>query len=169
MKVTVRSLRKLVREMVDSARPIKIGYLHANIAGDYRYTDSMEIRYNPEDDTVTVEVSETGSVGGMDSYAGTTSPAVDFTWTSKPSARASEIARVCRDVLSDTKYNFKRYGKPTKNFNWVNTREKGFSMANLVGELDAVRARFTEEWDEDQKSKDLPSGGNWSDDPWWKK
>lgn len=127
--------RRVVTEAY-SGRGISLGYINANIAGDHRYTDSMHVDYMPNADTVVVRVDVSSPVGGMDSF--TPSDSSEQFRKELPADDLKGIMGAMKQALSDNTFNFKRYGKPTKNFYW-NDDSVGPSMANLKANLDAVR------------------------------
>lgn len=108
--------------------------MSANIAGDTDYTDRMDVWLN-EDGTVSIEVNESGPVGGMDMRAGTQmmqSPGITV-----PGDAKSVLAAIKR-VIDNNKYNFKRYGVPTKNFKWADRKIRGLSLRAVSDALDHV-------------------------------
>lgn len=113
-----------------------IGSLSANIAGDHRYTDALRVEWN-EDKTVTVSVFSTGAIGGMDGPGGATEPTPQATATTKPLPSAKDVMQLIKRYVNDTSYNFKRYGKPTKNFYWRGGA-RGLSMALCKRALDEM-------------------------------
>lgn len=68
-----------------------------------------------------------GAVGGMDGPGGATEHRADYT-TSCPADPRATLALV-KGVLAQDRYNFKRYGKPTKNFSWAVIGKRGLSLA----------------------------------------
>lgn len=143
MKTTIGQLRNIIREVVTEAigsRPVNLGYLSANIAGDTRYTDTLRIDYAPDTDMVSLSVSEGQPAGGMDSFTPSTSREQyrkEFL-----SSDLKGIMMALKEVLSDTTFNFKRYGKPTKNLRWKD-KSVGPSAANLKANIDAVKGNIT--------------------------
>jgi hypothetical protein len=144
MKNVKELIKVLVLEVIDSMRgePVKLGSLNAHIPGDYRYSDSLNVMFNPNDDTVIVTVNETGAAGGMDSQYGATPSRESFKRVSKPGASAAEVMMIIKSVINNDSYLFKRYGKPTKNFVWgsvYNPIGKGLSSAMCAQALARVR------------------------------
>lgn len=146
MKMTVRQLKQLISEEVtrgtNMGKLMRIGSLRTSIAGDSRYTDYLVVMYDPALDEVEVTVYTSSAAGGMDSFRGSTGESVDF--QQRCPAVPREAARLIGDVLSNTSYNFKTYGKPTKNFDWTISRTKGFSMSNLSTEIELARRKARE-------------------------
>jgi hypothetical protein len=142
MKITVKELKKVIAEVLApaSSSPIDIGYLNAFIPGDRRYTDTLRVSYNPQDDTVTVEVKDTSAAGGMDSHYGAGEPNSAFKQTTKPGAKTSEVMQLIKSCINDSRFLFKSYGKPSKNFNWPQIG-KGLSTALCSAALDSVRTQ----------------------------
>lgn len=91
---------------------VKIGYISACIAGDYRY--SSEVAVQLDGDKVHVILSENGAVGGMDGPGGAT----DFRETSRVTVDAKKPGEIVKAIRSMFDSTIKRYGKPTKNFVW---------------------------------------------------
>lgn len=137
MKIGINQLRKLISEAINEAyRGNNIGSITADIAGDSRYTDTLNVDYKPDTDTVLVRVSVGSPLGGMDSFTPS-----DFREDFRKEIPADDLKGIMsalKYALSDNSYNFKRYGKPTKNFFW-NHDGVGPSMANLKAALDLVR------------------------------
>ena len=145
MRMNMRQFRKYVRRLVESIQqttPTKFGWLRASIAGDARYTDTLTLWYNPADDTVTVTVDEGSPAGGMDSF--TPSVARHAFSTTVP-ARPREVMSVVKDVVGDDQYNFKKYGKPTKNFRWNSDELVGLNIGNLTQALSYAKDEGLEE------------------------
>lgn len=141
MNNTIKQLRSLIREVVTevySDRPVNLGYISANIAGDTRYTDTLYIDYVPSSDTVVVRVTEGQPTGGMDSF--TPSASNEQYRNELPAVDLKGIMLALKEALTDSRFNFKKYGKPTKNLKWKD-RSVGPSMANLKANLDAVKTR----------------------------
>lgn len=116
---------------------VTIGTISANIAGDYRYTDTLRVELDVESNTVTISVFTTGAVGGMDGPGGATEPRADFT-SSCPADPKATLALV-KGVLAQGRYNFKNYGKPTKNFRWVGVEKRGLSLALVKQAIELAR------------------------------
>lgn len=141
---------------------IRLGYLYASIGGDRRYMDYLKLTYDPATDTATVTVSSSGAAGGMDTFNGSTEPRVDYKRTSKPGVTARDIMTLLGDPLSDRNFNFKQYGKPTKNFMW-STGAKGLSAKLATQALANAKAHEVQEsklYEEDQKFQCHACGGH---------
>lgn len=141
MKTTIAHLRNIIKEVITeviSDRPVNLGYLSANIAGDARYTDTLRIDFIPVTDTVSLSVLEGQPVGGMDSFTPSTSR--EQYRKEFPASDLKGIMMALKEVLSDTTFNFKRYGKPTKNLRWKD-KSIGPSIANLKANIEAVKGR----------------------------
>ena len=118
MKTTIGELKELIREAVEAV-PVQIGSLTANIAGDFRYTDYLTVWYDGSTDKVTVTVSSSAPIGGMDGPGGTHSPDENFRKSTKKAPTARDVMEILKGVIGNDHFNFKRYGKPSKNFRWV--------------------------------------------------
>ncbi len=102
----------------------QIGSLDASIGYDSRYTDYLRVEYDPEVDTAYVSVKESTAIGGNDGPGGSFSNGYNLKSTIvKPTAKTLLDAIKC--VTGNNNYNFKKYGKPTKNFEWsIDNEEK---------------------------------------------
>lgn len=139
MKIKIGQLKQIIKEVLSEARTgggINLGYINANIAGDHRYTDSMHVDYMPDTDTVVVRVDVSSPIGGMDSF--TPSDSSEQFRKELPADDLKGIMGAMKQALSDDSFNFKRYGKPTKNFYWTDD-SVGPTLANLKANLNAVR------------------------------
>jgi hypothetical protein len=116
---------------------INLGYLSANIAGDVRYTDTLFVDYVPETGSIVVAVFSGSPIGGMDSFA--PSRASEQYRKEFAASDLKGIAAALKEVLGDSAFNFKKYGKPTKNLKWSN-RAVGMSAANLKANVEAAVA-----------------------------
>jgi len=109
-----------------------IGEISATVGDDYRYRQTMRVFYHPADDSVTVELTETGAIGGSD-YEGPGSGAseeiVSGLWNSGPGARPVVVVTAIRDMITRSGNTIARYGKPTKNFRWP----QGYQVKPLIG------------------------------------
>lgn len=140
MNIVLEQLRSVIREVIAEVygdRPVNLGYISANIAGDTRYTDTLYIDYMPSSDTVVVRVAEGTPSGGMDSF--TPSYSREQYRNELPASDLKGIMLVLKEALTDNRFNFKKYGKPTKNLKWRD-RSIGPSMANLKANIDAAKA-----------------------------
>lgn len=100
--------------------PVLIGYLSAHVPGDFRYSDSLRVHWDPETDTVRVRVLTTGAVGGMDSgRSDSYEPIAEFDRATMQGPTAKDVVALIKQALDNNSFFFKRYGKPTKNFRWV--------------------------------------------------
>lgn len=145
MRITESQLRRIIRQeakrLQESTSPggrILMGELSASIAGDYRYTDHLKVAYDPSEDQVVVSVSQEAPAGGMDSFTGSSSFGRQDHYT-QPDPRS--VMETLSNVIQDRRYNFKLYGKPTKNFYWYGTREKGYSLRLIRAALDRARGQ----------------------------
>lgn len=141
MKIMIEQLRSIIREVITEAlpeRPVNLGYLSSNIAGDTRYTDTLYIDYVPSSDTVVVRVTEGMPTGGMDSFTPSASNEQYHKELSSVDLKGIMIA--LKEALTDSRFNFKKYGKPTKNLKWKD-RTVGPSVSNLKANIDAVKVR----------------------------
>lgn len=140
MNIVLEQLRSVIREVIAEVygdRPVNLGYISANIAGDTRYTDTLYIDYMPSSDTVVVRVAEGTPSGGMDSF--TPSYSREQYRNESPASDLKGIMLALKEALTDSRFNFKKYGKPTKNLKWRD-RSIGPSMANLKANIDAAKA-----------------------------
>ena len=101
-------------------------YRHTS-QGDFRYTDSLTVLLNP-DKSVTIIVDETGAAGGMDTFNGSTELMQTLKRTTRSNANAIEILKLIKSVIGNSSYLFKKYGKPSKNFYWFHTDERGLNV-----------------------------------------
>jgi hypothetical protein len=114
---------------------VLIGSLNAHITGDFRYNDSLKVHWDPETDTVRVRVFTTGAVGGMDSgRSDSYEPRADFDQSTGPKPTVKVVMDLIKRAISNDRFLFKRYGKPTKNFRWV-PNTPGFSAKLCAGAL----------------------------------
>lgn len=117
MKTTLGKLKQLIREAAEGQSPKQIGTLSAHIGMDHSYSDNLSVYYNPKDDTVTLVVSDTAPVGGMDYDSG---GKVNSGETVRKTVKADPklVMMALKDILMNDQHLFRRYGKPSKNFNW---------------------------------------------------
>ena len=139
MKIKIGQLRKIISETITEAygSGFQIGWLKASVGGDLRYTDRLSVSYNQDNDTVTVSVSESSPAGGMDSF--TPSISRDSFSETYPANDLKRIMESIKHVVSSSNYAFKKYGKPTKNFEWNDESLFGLSMANLAASIAQAR------------------------------
>lgn len=119
---------------------IKLGYLCANIAGDARYTDYLTVYYDPNSDMVKVMVTSSSPVGGMDGPGGVNAPTAEYQASSGAKPTGKVVIHMLKEAIKMDRFNFKRYGKPTKNFRW-STGEQGLNSTHAQGALDAVKTK----------------------------
>lgn len=122
---------------MDTNNFTSLGYISATIAGDSRYTDVLNVWHDPSNDTVVVTVQSSSPNGGMDGPGGSTM-SMKETEVSKPGAKAPEVMKMIKKYLGNETYNFKVYGKPTKNFSW-RYGDRGFNAKLCTETLDSVR------------------------------
>jgi hypothetical protein len=96
---------------------IQLGYIYANIAGDSRYTDRMEVQLDADTRLVHVIVSSSSPVGGMDGSGDTTGFEERLHMKAKSSS-PKDVLKLVKSIIADERWNFKRYGQPTKRFTW---------------------------------------------------
>jgi len=122
---------------------IKIGSLRATIAGDDRYTDTIKVLVMV-DDSVRIEVSSSCPSGGRDSFSDATFDSVKV-WEFPKETLAKDILKQVKAICANDNYNFKRYGKPTKNFNWIDATSNhgayGLNLKNLQNALGLARLK----------------------------
>lgn len=139
MNIKIEQLRSIIREVVTEVygdRPVNLGYISANIAGDYRYTDTLYVTYVPTTDMIVVRVTEGMPSGGMDSFTPSTSN--EQYRKELPSSDLKAIMMALKEALTDSRFNFKKYGKPTKNLKWKDG-SIGPSIVNLKANIDAAK------------------------------
>lgn len=109
--------------------PIEIGYISACIAGDYRYASRLSVVI--DGGVAHVTLSENGAIGGMDGPGGS-SPFRETARTTVD-AKPGDIVKAIKSTMDNT---IKRYGKPTKSFVWVGTKDRGLSTTKCKAALD---------------------------------
>ena len=118
---------------MDSA--ITIGSITATIAGDSRYTDTLIVSFNRDTQKVTVKVRETTPAGGMDSISRLLYERVTF--HEECDADPKIVIKLIKRVTSNPLWNFKKYGRPTKNFLWA-SGPRGLNVNLVADELKRV-------------------------------
>jgi hypothetical protein len=93
---------------------VEIGRISACIDGAARYTTVIDVRYNSKDGTVEVRRLENGACGGMDGD-GRSDPFAERQRVTVTEPTGAKIVKAIKMVMDVTT---KRYGKPTKNFEW---------------------------------------------------
>jgi len=107
-----------------------IGYIEADIDGDYRYNQQLRVIHNPSTDEITIIVQDAGAVGGMD-YHGPGEGRSDYYTHGRPQvlpagAKGKDLVAAIRNMIKQTADTIRRYGKPTRNFAWgENTWSRG--------------------------------------------
>jgi hypothetical protein len=101
--------------------------------------DYLAVFYNPSDDSASVVVSSSAPVSGMDGPGGVHSPDESFRRKTKPGVKGGDLMKIIKSVIVNDDYSFKRYGKPTKNFNWPGVGH-GLSVALCSAALGKQRA-----------------------------
>lgn len=119
---------------MDSA--ITIGSITATIAGDTRYTDELIVTFNRDTQKVTVKVRETTPSGGMDSIHGFLYERVTF--HEECDADPKIVIKLIKKVTSNPLWNFKKYGRPTKNFLWA-SGPRGLNVNLVADELKNIK------------------------------
>ena len=128
---------------------VRIGSLHAHITGDFRYADELRVHWDPNTDTVRVRVFTTGAVGGMDSgRSDSYEPRAEFDQSCQPVTK--EVMALIKKAIGSSRFLFKQYGKPTKNFRWV-PNTPGLNAKNCTGAI--VWARETHRVQTNQESR----------------
>ena len=123
---------------------IRIGSLRTTLDGDSRYTDIINV-YVLEDDSVQVKVTTSVPQGGWDACNGNTHTDVYSLREFPKDALAKDILKYIKGVCANTNLNFKRYGKPTKNFSWIDSTSVhgayGLNLKNLQNALGLARQK----------------------------
>ena len=115
---------------------IKIGSISASIGYDKKYTDYLTVVYNPNNDLVTIIVTSSSPVGGMDYDSGGLTFKNEM-FRDNTSSSPKDIICLLKKVLSNDEFNFKKYGKPTKNFKWIGLG-KGISIKLATEAINSV-------------------------------
>lgn len=116
-----------------------IATLSASIDGDYRYKSDLDVYYHPSTDGCTVEVTSVSPALGRDYYGdGFVEPLVKFQATISGPCKPSELIRAIRSAINKSS-TIKRYGKPTINFRWVQTKDRGISVKKAAEALRTAR------------------------------
>ena len=131
----------VMKEGIDG---IKIGEVSANIGNDYRYNQWMKVFYHPDNDSVTVQLTETGAVSGRDGPGTATERFVVAEAKLPPGVKAGKLAATVRNMISSNGDTIANYGKPTRNFVWGRPGgaggQKGLSVRAAKYALDWVRS-----------------------------
>jgi hypothetical protein len=148
MKITKRQLRRIIREQddVDSLRGNVIGFIEANIDGDYRYNQQLSVTHDPDTDEITILVRDAAAVGGMD-YRGPGEGPSSYHTTGKQVLPAGTNGKglivAIKAMIKRRGDTIKMYGRPTKNFVWgqsmYSSGPKGLSAALATAALKQSR------------------------------
>lgn len=117
---------------MDNETHITIGRISACIAYDHRYTDTLRVTYDATAKRVHVVVTESSATGGRDSGSSSSTelsmPSFDEWTTENPAPK--DVLDLVKRAVNDDRFNFKRYGKPTKRFTWstLDGDKKGLSL-----------------------------------------
>lgn len=116
---------------------MKIGRIYANIAGDSRYCQMLEVHL--EGNEVTVQIWETSPVGGMDGPGGCY-PTRCRVERKIENCTGKALAAVIKDFIGYYGDTIRHYGKPMKNFIWYGDgcdKLRGYSAKTCQVALDA--------------------------------
>lgn len=120
----------------------KLGQVYANIAGDGRYGQWLEVLYCNVGDIATLVVKENGAVGGMDGPGGSYPPStITKIVVNKPTG-ASLCKAIKQLIKSKDCDTIARYGKPTKKFTWTTWGDlpnRGLNMTNATNALNFAK------------------------------
>jgi len=149
MKITKGKLKALIRETSIPTGNV-IGYIDADIDGDYRYNQQLSVIHNPSTDEVTIIVQEAGAVGGMD-YHGPGEGRSNYYIAGRQSlpagAKGKDLISAIRSMINGKADTIKRYGKPTRNFIWGDGAwsrgPKGLNVKLANAALQKARAQGT--------------------------
>ena len=132
---------RVLEEGIDG---IKIGEISANIGDDYRFNQWMKVFYHPDNDSVTVQLTETSAVSGRDGPGTATERFVVAQAGLRTGVGSRELASIVRNMISTNGSTIANYGKPSREFNWRSRRNrsvgKGISVRVVRLALEAVRA-----------------------------
>lgn len=115
-------------EMANDSSKLFLGYMFTALAGDSRYVDRIEVYQDYGTRKVHVVVSERTAVNGMDGYQGPTSYEVRAQAEVDPNPGL--VLKTIKKFIADDRFNFKKYGKASKNFT-IRTRSGERSGINL--------------------------------------
>ena len=126
--------------MSNDPQTVQFGRTDACIGGDTRYTDVLTVAYRPHTRSVVIVVTESSPSGGRDSHDGGSTFGGRTVEVKDPTP--ANVLEATKRLLADERFSFKRYGKPTKRFEWetgeegVNGRSHGLSLALCRKALD---------------------------------
>lgn len=103
---------------------LKVGFVHACIAGDTRYTTVIDVCLDTRDGSVEVSRRENSATGGMDGD-GRSDPFSVRQRVTIPKPTGALVVKAIKMVMDTT---IKRYGKPTKNFAWTAFGERRIGL-----------------------------------------
>lgn len=115
---------------------ILLGSLYACIAGDHRYGDTLRVEWIPASGSVKVSVRSSGAVGGMDGDGRSYDAGEQYTSTCQPDPHA--VLALIKGVIDQDRFAFKKYGKPTKRFSWVEMGP-GLSLRHVKEAISRVK------------------------------
>ncbi len=121
---------------MEAMRNMYLGGITACIAGDHRYSTTIEVRL--EGDIAVIQQKENGANGGMDGD-GTSLP-FGVTKQVKCPAVAKDIVKEVKNLIKrESPAIIKEYGKPTKRFWWSPIKKNGLSVALCAEALEALK------------------------------
>ena len=140
MKISHMTLRKIIREAIGSGDPAGnvIGYIDADIDGDYRYNQKLEVFYDSGSDVTTVVVKDSSAVGGMDYRGqgeGRSNYHISGTRVLPSGASGKDLIAAIKGMINRHGDTIKRYGRPTKNFSWGASKWDSQGLQGLNAKL----------------------------------
>jgi hypothetical protein len=118
---------------------MKIGRIHADIAGDSRYRQTIEVHLDGND--VNVQLWEVSPFGGMDGPGGCNPNRLCSQLPIK-NCTGKLLAEAIRSFVNSGADTIRRYGKATKNFIWYGDGSgalRGYSAKTCQVALDNAR------------------------------
>jgi len=151
MKITRSQIRRIIKEASEPAGNV-IGYIDADIDGDYRYNQKLEVFHDSSSDVITVVVKDSAAVGGMDYHGpgeGRSNYHISGTRVLPPGASGKDLIAAIKGAISRTGDTIKRYGRPTKNFSWAASKwdpqgPKGLNAKLANAALQKSRGQMSE-------------------------
>ncbi len=123
LRITKGQLKRIIKEVSGSDIPEGdvIGYIEANIDGDYRYNQQLSVIHDSNTDEVHIIVQDAGAVGGMD-YQGPGEGRTPYHTVGRQllpaGAKGKDLAAAIKTLIQRKADTIKQYGKPSKNFVW---------------------------------------------------